>query len=189
MVYNPPVLYNRKHQVLYVGRLTEQKNVLMLIDAFDIFAKKHNDFTLKIYGDGPLKNDIIDLINSKKLGKKISLCPVDNDWQSKEFNSAIFALPSNFEGMPNVLAEALCLGIPSVSTDCPIGGPKELKKIFPEHLYLSKIADPADFARAMDESLKKQECRPGVPSVLSVDTICNLWLDFIKSVLLSNIKN
>lgn len=190
IIYNPVTLQfvprkidHRKNQVLYVGRLNEQKNVLMLIDAFEIFQKKHSDFVLKIYGDGPLEQQIHDYISNKKLGTNVELAHNSNKWHELEYDSKVFVLPSIFEGMPNALSEALCLGIPCVSTNCPIGGPKELKKVFPNNLILASNVSKEAINEAMEKALNIEATSSIVPFQLSSDKISEQWLVFIDKLI------
>ncbi len=171
-----------KKQILYVGRLNEQKNCSMLIDAFDIFSKKNNDYTLKMYGNGHMLDSLLKQVKDTGLEKCVSILPSSKTWQKDEYDSSVFVLSSRFEGMPNVLAEALSLGIPSVSTDCTIGGPRELKKIFPDLLILSKDNDSNSFAEAMERAISLDRQKPNVPECLQTEFIVNKWLDFIKEI-------
>ena len=180
--FNTANVSNEKKQILYVGRLTSQKNVMMLIDAFAIFSNNHREFTLKIIGNGELEGSLRNYILAKGLEKKVSICLSSKTWQHDEFDSSLFVLPSKFEGMPNVLAEALCLGIPSVATNCTIGGPKELKKFFPELLTLCNSNNPQDFADSMECGLKVKRTKPGIPVDLQEKVIGDKWLDFIAKI-------
>lgn len=118
----------RKKEIVAVGRLFEQKNHELLIKAFSIFHKKHPDYTLTIYGEGPLKEHLKKITESLKIKNYVSLPGVENDIKNKIYQSSVFVLSSNYEGMPNSLMEALTLGLPCISTDCPCGGPRALIK-------------------------------------------------------------
>lgn len=181
--YCPVDVSKVKNQILYVGRLNEQKNCSLLINAFKIFEQKHPGYTFKMYGNGPLESELKKQVVNNNLDNKVFINPSSKTWQKDECDSAIFVLGSRFEGMPNVLAEALSLGIPSVSTDCTIGGPKELKKIFPNLLVLSKDDSSSNFANAMEEALVIKRLVPEIPEELKEENIVNKWLSFIDKVL------
>lgn len=171
-----------KNQILYVGRLNEQKNCFMLLKAFKLFSAKHPEFTLRMYGDGPLHEDLTIHISNLNLTNKVQLISSSKTWQKDDFDSAMFVLASRYEGMPNVLAEALSLGIPSVSTDCTIGGPRELKKCFPQLLVLSEENNAESFSLAMEKALQIQRKTPEIPEILKKEYIIKRWISFIKEI-------
>lgn len=116
----------KEKTIISVGRLAEKKNQKMLIDAFSKFLKTNPDYKLKIFGQGPLKEQLQNQINELDMDKNIFLCGVSNNIREELEKSEIFVLSSDSEGMPNVLIEAMAVGLPVISTDCPCGGPREL---------------------------------------------------------------
>lgn len=124
--YSIPV--QRDKVIINVGRLHPQKNQKLLINAF---AKIHNDFPdyqLHIYGDGELKTELEQQINELGLNECVILKGTTKQILDAIVNSALFVLTSDYEGMPNALMEAMALGIPCISANCPPGGPKALIK-------------------------------------------------------------
>lgn len=115
-----------ENTVVTCGRLEEQKNHKMLIEAFEIVVKKCTDAKLFIYGEGSLRNELQNIIYEKGLSNNIKLCGNINDIPGVLRRAEIFVLSSDYEGMPNALMEALAVGVPSISTDCPCGGPRTL---------------------------------------------------------------
>ncbi|MCR4901972.1 MAG: glycosyltransferase [Butyrivibrio sp.] len=121
----------REKEVVAVGRLDENKNHKMLMDAFAEVFKTQKDWRLTIYGDGPLKKELESYAdklmdeNPDMKGHVALMGRVSNVAGLIE-KSGIFVLCSDTEGMPNALLEAMALGIPSISTDCPCGGPRDV---------------------------------------------------------------
>lgn len=114
--------------VINCGRLVEQKNQKLLIDAFKKVVEKNPNATLEIYGDGPLKNTLEKQILDLGLSKNVFLKGLTNNILLVLERCSIFVLSSKYEGVPNALMEALAVGIPCVATDCPCGGPRMLIK-------------------------------------------------------------
>jgi len=114
-----------RHDVVTTGRLTEQKNHKMLIRAFASIADQVSD-NLTIYGDGILREELEALISDLHMENRVFLPGVTMDVAQAIMSAKVFVLSSDFEGMPNALMEAMAMGIPCISTDCPCGGPKLL---------------------------------------------------------------
>ena len=77
--------------------------------------------TLNIYGEGSLIDDLQSLINDLRLTNHIKLCGRSNNIKEVFMSTDLFILSSNAEGMPNSLMEAMAVGLPCISTDCPTG--------------------------------------------------------------------
>jgi len=105
--------------IIAVGRLEHQKNYTMLIHAFS--KLKNLDLELNIYGEGSLKDELQSLIDDLGLTNRIKLCGRSNNIKEVFMSTDLFILSSNAEGMPNSLMEAMAVGLPCISTDCPTG--------------------------------------------------------------------
>jgi len=110
--------------ILGVGRLNKQKDFPTLLKAFAL-VRKEIDSRLVILGEGEERKNLEQL--AKELGIDESLWMpgfVDNPYKYMR-KASVFVLSSIYEGLPTVLIEALALGCPVVSTDCP-SGPSEI---------------------------------------------------------------
>ena len=115
--------------VIAAGRLAEVKNFEELIEIWSKIAIKFPDWTLKIYGEGDTdyKQKLINLIDKNDLNKQICLCGSTDELDKKMLDSSIYVMTSKTECFPMVLLEALNVGLPIVSYDCPYG-PKNIIK-------------------------------------------------------------
>lgn len=113
---------NREKVILGIGRLTKQKRFDLLINAFVRFHKKHSDYRLVIYGDGVERQSLQKMITDYGLEDSIQLHKAISNVAEKNKMAEFFVLSSDYEGIPNVLIEAMAVGIPCISTDCVPGG-------------------------------------------------------------------
>tara|TARA_Y100000310_G_C20557724_1_gene751448 strand:- start:28 stop:1179 length:1152 start_codon:yes stop_codon:yes gene_type:complete len=111
--------------VITMGRLVPQKASLSLVRAFSTAQKEIPDAQLVFLGEGPLREQVEKEIERLGIGKNVHLL----GWQENPFQflaqAKLFALSSLWEGLPDVLLEALAVGLPIVSTDCR-SGPREI---------------------------------------------------------------
>lgn len=114
-----------KKDIITLGRLVNQKRHDLLIRAFKRISDKI-DGNLIIYGDGKLKVELENLIDELELNDRVVLAGTTDNVVSVLTNAREFVLSSDYEGLPNALMEAMAVGLPCISTDCPCGGPKSL---------------------------------------------------------------
>ena len=137
VIYNPfdfeyiaskakePLKNWRKRAFTYVtiGRLDEGKNHTLLIKA--LAKMNRRDVELIIIGDGELRSNLEELVDSLDLKGEVKLVGRQKNPFSWIANSDCFIFGSNHEGFPNVLIEALACNTPIISTDC-LSGPREI---------------------------------------------------------------
>ncbi len=112
--------------ILSVGRLAEQKNPLLLLKAFSEITEEYPEYRLVYIGEGPLHKELEEFARKKDILDKVIFKGIVSDVENYLRRASLFVLTSDFEGMPNVLMEAMATGISVISTDCPCGGPKSL---------------------------------------------------------------
>lgn len=112
--------------IITIGRLEKQKNHELLIRAFYKIKDDFPDVNLIIYGDGNLRTYLEKLIKELKIEDRVIMPGNVSDAWNKLSEAELFVLSSDYEGLPNALMEAMAVGVPIISTDCPCGGPREL---------------------------------------------------------------
>lgn len=100
--------------LLSVARLDYQKNIGVLIDAFDALSEKYPEWVLKIAGDGQDEARLRKKVNGLQSKDKINILGKVKDVKSLYMNSHLFCLPARYEGFPNALAESMSHGLPAV---------------------------------------------------------------------------
>lgn len=116
----------RDGRIVSVGRFTENKNHRMMLLAFAGIAEEFPETKLVFYGDGETRKEIERLAEELGLADRVEMPGAITNVADRIYTASAFLLGSYHEGMPNALIEAMCMGIPSISTDCPCGGPAEL---------------------------------------------------------------
>ncbi len=112
----------RKKVITAAGRLHPQKNFAMLLRAFARFYRVHHDYSLVIYGEGEQREKLAGLASRLGVAGAVELPGQTKTLPEDISDCAIFALSSDYEGMPNALIEAMACGLCCIATDCPIGG-------------------------------------------------------------------
>ena len=121
-----PYMGEKNKSIVAVGRVDDNKNHKLLIDAFMNIADECPGWDVIIYGDGPSRAKLMNYISEKGFSDRIKMPGKVDDVPERLKKASIFVLTSNAEGSPNALIEAMCQGLAVVSTDCPCGGPGEL---------------------------------------------------------------
>lgn len=104
-----------------VGRLERQKGFDILINIWKDVATEYPDWQLHIYGEGPLREELQDLINASGLQGKIILYGTCANMLERYTGYSLHIMTSRYEGLPMTLIEAQACGLPSVVSDFKYG--------------------------------------------------------------------
>jgi amylovoran biosynthesis glycosyltransferase AmsD len=108
-------------RILSVGRFTHQKGYDMLLSAAVLLKSRYSEWTISIFGEGELKDELYTQLQSAGLEGFVKFHPPTKAIQDEFLNSSVYVMSSRFEGLPMVLLEAQACGLPCVSFDCPEG--------------------------------------------------------------------
>lgn len=148
--------------ILGVGRLSEQKDFATLIRAFSL-VRKRRPARLVILGEGEQRSSLEALVQELGLEQDVDMPGfMDNPFKYMK-RAAVFVLSSRWEGLPNVLIQALAIGTPVVSTDCP-SGPAEILE-GGRWGKLVAVGDEVSLASAIVERLSSPVSSDGLDSV------------------------
>lgn len=149
--------FERPPVVVGVGRLSPEKNFANLVRAM-ARVRETVDARLVVLGEGPERGALERLVEELGLAGKVSFPGFQENPHAYLAKADLFALSSDWEGLPTALIEALAAGTPVVSTDCPVG-PREILADG-EHGELVPVGDSRALAEAMLRALSH-----GRPSV------------------------
>lgn len=177
-------------KIISAGRFTPQKNFICLIDAFALFHNKFPDYSLTIFGEGPERANLEKEVHLKGLDTWVSLPGFSDHIESAFETASVFAMSSDHEGMPNALLEAAAAGVPCVSTDCPVGGPRKLIGPNPNDV-LVPVGDSQAIASGLEKIISDYDATSKtcldyamqLKNELSIESISNQWLSVINSAI------
>ncbi len=177
----------REKLICAVGRLSEQKRFDILIDAFASISEKIPEHKMIIFGEGELRKELEEKISSLGLEKRIFLPGTDPQAVKVVNRADVFVLSSDLEGMPNVLMEAMAMGVPSVSTRCDMG-PEELIENGNNGILVD-VGSTKQIAESILEIINNPELSDKLSSnarellkTHSIESISKKWLDFLNNV-------
>ena len=145
-----PYRGKRKKRIVSVGRLEPQKNHKLLLDAFADFHKKYPEYELHIFGVGELDKDLRRQAGELGIGDRVVFRGFSSNVQQEIRDNAMFVLSSDYEGISNSMIEALAMGVPVISTDCPVGG----SRMYIEN-GVSGLLTPVGDRKALTEAMRK----------------------------------
>lgn len=182
----------RRKEIVTTGRICRQKNQMLLVRAFQKILQRYPDYTLKLFGEVQEEECYQEMeryLAENGLQGSVFFMGVTDRLQEMIRDAAVFVLPSDYEGMPNALIEAMALGLPCIATDCPCGGSALLIQ---NHVsgILVPTGDVEAMQRALDELLSDPDRAEGmgeqakkVLDKVHPDKICSEWTAFIKEVI------
>ncbi|NMO23073.1 glycosyltransferase [Pyxidicoccus fallax] len=179
-IYQKPV-------VIAVGRLEHQKAFDVLIRAHARMREAGVDHHLLILGEGSLAAELKALTQSLGVESSVFMPGFTPNPHALMRRAAAFALSSRFEGLPMVMLEALALGCPIVSTDCP-SGPAEVLE-HGKHGKLVPTEDPQALADALGRVVSDDVYRKDLSQrsrarseELSADRALKAWESLLSSL-------
>lgn len=181
-------LGEREKTIVAVGRLQPQKNYGMLLKAFARFHKKYPEYSLHIYGKGEMLEELQKEAQQLQINAAVVWEGFRKDVLSCILSAGMYVLPSNYEGISNALLEAMAIGLPVISTDCPIGGSKMCIQDGKNGL-LVPCGEEEKFAEAMMHLAEDREYADAlgkeaanIRSSFSEETISQKWLDELSEI-------
>ena len=176
----------KTHLIVSASRLVPQKRNDLIIKVFARFLESHSDYSLTIYGDGPEREKLVEQVSQLGIEEKVLLPGnVKNIWE-KIKGAEMFVMASEYEGMSNALLEAMCLGLPCISTK--VSGAVDfindgenglLVDINDEEALFKAIQKLADNKELRNEIGKKARF---VAEELDSSKIAVRWIEYINNI-------
>lgn len=172
--------------IVAAGRLEPQKNFPLLIRSFAKLSAEFPDYRLQIYGRGYLEEELKDLTHTLKIADKVDFPGFVTDIHERMRRASVYVSSSDYEGISNSMLEAMAMGVPTICTDCPVGGARETITdgvngiLFPvgdeEALYraMKKILSDKAFAQTLSANSMR------IKDSLSEEAIFERWLSVSK---------
>jgi GalNAc-alpha-(1->4)-GalNAc-alpha-(1->3)-diNAcBac-PP-undecaprenol alpha-1,4-N-acetyl-D-galactosaminyltransferase len=176
------------HLIVGMGRLVEQKGFDLLVEAFSRVAARHSNWSLKILGDGPLRDQLEAQVQRLDLTGRVGFTGALADPFIVLRAADLFVFSSRYEGFGNALCEAMACGLPAISFDCP-SGPSEIIRSGVDGVLVPS-EDVTELAAAMNhlmadsqERLRLAARAPEVVTRFGIDRILGLWEQIFSDLL------
>ena len=173
----------RRKVIISASRLTAQKNLPMLIRAFARLHREFPKYVLEIYGEGEERAQLASMIEQMELKDSVLLPGFSKRIHEIMMDCAMYVCSSDYEGISNSMLEALGMGLPVISTDCPVGGAREMIRNGKNGL-LVPVGDEDALYHAMKtliedkqlaERISLEACK--VSEDYAIDIIAERWLN------------
>ena len=198
VIFNPikeglPECYTgeRNKNITTFCRISFQKNLAILAEAFSLVHKKYPDYRLRIIGDTQNSDDekalkeLKDVIEKAGINDFVDFEPFSTDVHNKIIADAVYVNSSDYEGMSNAMLEAMAIGMPVVCTDCPIGGAKAIIKNG-ENGILVPVRDEKSLSEALQKVISDKDLSDKlsanaseIKNELSLFNISRKWMELL----------
>ena len=186
-----PYTGERNKYITTFCRISKQKNLPLLLKAFNLLHKAHPDYILRIIGDSnnaegdAVKAEIEKYIAENGLKDFVKFEPFRPNVHEGIIEDAMYVNSSDYEGISNAMLEAMAIGMPSVCTDCPIGGAKQTIKDGENGLLVpieDEVALYLAMKRVIEEEGLKEKLSLNAAKVredMSLEKIAKKWMERI----------
>lgn len=142
-------------KILHIGRFSEQKNHVGLLEAFHMFYKKHANTELWLIGEGEKQPEANAYVQKNDLNEHVKFLGLQSQVYQYLYDTDMFTLPSNYEGIPMTLIEAMGTGLPIVAT--AVGGVPDMLMNHVNALLVDNT--PEAIAIAFEQYLLSEDLR------------------------------
>ena len=198
VIFNPvndklpePYFGEREKYITTFCRVSRQKNLPLLVEAFADFHKEYTDYRLKIIGEPQNDDDRAALAETKAFADKLGIfgfidfMPFNAQVHGLIIRDAMYINSSDYEGMSNAMLEAMAIGMPVICTDCPIGGANAVIKNN-ENGILTRVGNAKEMCEAMKKIAGNKEFSDmlslnaaQIRYALSLDNTAKKWTELL----------
>lgn len=175
----------KEARALCIGRLEPQKNVAQVIDIFAEAQSVTRSATLKIVGTGSTHSALLADIHRRQLTNSIKISPFTKDVIAQYKSSRVLVSASQHEGMPNVLMEAVAMGLLPVVSRIP----EHTAILGPDYRYYIDLDDTdSSNALVLERAFAERNVENhlqyarNILTSLNIDTIKDLYVDFLTNL-------
>ena len=186
-----PFMGERNKNIITFCRISLQKNLPVLIEAYALLHKEHPEYRLRIIGDAlneegiAVQKAIEKQIQELKLEEAVDFLPFSSNVHEEILEDFMYVNSSDYEGISNAMLEAMAIGMPVVCTDCPIGGARATIQNEVNGM-LVPVGDSEAMYQAMkkviEDRLLKEKLSLNAVKVrkeLSIENISRQWMELI----------